>query len=105
MLRPKSTNHHSNNFSMLAPALLCALALGLAASAPAAAADEAFPQRPIRVIVPFPPGSGTDIAARVVGGEITKLTHQPVIVENKAGANGFVAAEAVAKAAPTAIRS
>jgi tripartite-type tricarboxylate transporter receptor subunit TctC len=91
---------HRAHFRKFASALLCALAPGIAAVASAAIADESFPQRPIRVIVPFPPGSGTDIAARVIGGEITKVTRQPVIVENKAGANGFVAAEVVAKAAP-----
>src|ERR1700752_825198 len=69
---------------------------------PPRAADSAlpFPQKPIRILVPFPAGSGTDASARMIGTEISKASGQPVIVENKPGANGFIATEQVAKAAP-----
>ena len=72
----------------------------LPATAFAAAADGAFPRQSIKVVLPFPPGSGTDGTARVMGNEIAAAIGQPVVIENKAGANGFLAAEAVAKADP-----
>ena len=59
-----------------------------------------YPNKPIKFVVAFPPGSATDQTARLVATQLTKLTSQPVVVENKAGANGFIACEFVAKAAP-----
>ncbi|MDM0108602.1 tripartite tricarboxylate transporter substrate binding protein [Variovorax sp. J22R24] len=53
---------------------------------------------PIRFIVPFPPGSGTDTSARYFGRKLTELTGQPVVVDNKPGANGFIAVQAVRQA-------
>lgn len=50
-----------------------------------------FPNKPIKFIVPFPPGSGTDTSARYFGKKLTELTGQPVIVDNRPGANGFIA--------------
>ncbi|NUT13851.1 MAG: tripartite tricarboxylate transporter substrate binding protein, partial [Cupriavidus sp.] len=69
-----------------------ALALLGAATPPAArAADaDAFPARPIRFIVPFPSGSGTDTTARMFARKIGELTGQGVVVENKPGGNGFI---------------
>lgn len=69
-----------------------------AASGPDAAA--AYPSRPIRIIVGFPPGSGTDILARFVGGKLTERLGQQLVVDNRSGANGIIAAELTAKAAP-----
>jgi tripartite-type tricarboxylate transporter receptor subunit TctC len=63
-----------------------------------AAAD--YPNKPIHLYVPFPPGTGTDTGARYFGKKIQDLTGQPVIVENRAGANGFLAVKAVTSAAP-----
>ncbi len=63
-----------------------------------AAAD--FPSRPIRLIVPFAPGGGTDIVARTVGQKLTEAWRQPVVVENRAGGNGTIGANAVAKSPP-----
>ena len=60
----------------------------------------AYPSRPIRIIVGFPPGSGTDILARFVGGKLTERLGQQVVVDNRSGANGIIAAELTAKAAP-----
>lgn len=60
----------------------------------------AYPDRPIKFVVPFSGGSATDALARILGEEISKRLGQPVIVENMAGANGVLAAQAVARAAP-----
>ena len=65
-----------------------ACAAGLAGLPPAWA--QAFPNRPIRFIVPFPSGSGTDMTARVFAKKIGDLTGQGVVVENKPGGNGFI---------------
>jgi len=70
----------------------CALAL-----ASAAALAQAYPSRPIKFLVPFSPGSGTDIIARTVGEAMSKNIGQPVIVENKPGAGGTIAAAQVAR--------
>ena len=62
------------------------------------AAAQDFPSRPIKFVVPFPPGSGTDTSARYFGKKLTELTGQPVVVDNKPGANGFIAVQAVLNA-------
>jgi tripartite-type tricarboxylate transporter receptor subunit TctC len=59
-----------------------------------------FPTRPITIIVPIPPGGGPDIAARLLGQKLGEALGQPVVVENRAGANGNIANELVAKAVP-----
>ena len=58
-------------------------------------AQEAYPNRPIRLIVPFPPGGSTDIFARMLGDKLTQMWKQPVIIENKPGASGQIAVETV----------
>jgi tripartite-type tricarboxylate transporter receptor subunit TctC len=68
--------------------------------AASAALSSAQPSRPIRLIVPIPPGGAPDIAARVVGQKLSELLGQPVVVENHAGSNGNIAGDMVAKAAP-----
>ena len=70
--------------------------LALTASAHA----QNYPTRPVKLIVPFPAGSATDQVARVVGAELQQALGQPFVVENKAGAQGAIAAAEVAKAAP-----
>ena len=57
-----------------------------------------FPSRPIRLVVTVPPGGAADFIARLVGGKLSDSLGQPVVVENKAGASGTIAADAVAKA-------
>lgn len=75
----------------------CAVAL-TALSAPAQA--DTFPSKPIRLVVPFAAGSGTDAVARLTGKYLGEALGQPVMIDNKPGANGTIAAEFVAKAAP-----
>jgi tripartite-type tricarboxylate transporter receptor subunit TctC len=61
---------------------------------------QAYPNRPVRIVAPFPAGGLADVLARAVGDEMTKTLGQPVVVENRAGAGGNVGAELVANAAP-----
>ena len=78
-------------------ALLVAGAL-LAGSLPASA--QPYPNRPLRIVVPFPPGGGTDIGTRIVAQKLQEAWGQAVIVENKPGAAGIVGTELTAKSAP-----
>jgi tripartite-type tricarboxylate transporter receptor subunit TctC len=68
-------------------------------ASPALAADE-FPSKPIRLIVPFPPGGPNDLIARVVGQRMSDIFKQPVIIDNRGGQAGVLGTDAVAKAAP-----
>ena len=61
---------------------------------------QAWPSRPVRLIIPFPPGGGTDLASRSVANKISEAIGQPVVPENRPGAGGTIGADAVAKAAP-----
>ena len=82
--------------------LLVPLVLGAALSpSPAwAQAPDAWPSRPVRFILPFPPGGGTDILGRLIAERLTANLGQPVVTENRGGAGGNVGAEAAAKSAP-----
>jgi tripartite-type tricarboxylate transporter receptor subunit TctC len=77
---------------------LAAVLVLVAAAAPVSAQD--YPAKPIRVIVPTAPGGMADILARYFAQKFGEKTNQPVIVENKTGAGGVIAADFVAKAAP-----
>ena len=77
-----------------------ALALLALAAALPAAAQEPYPAKPVKMIVPYGPGGATDIIARIVGQKLTESLGQSFLVENRPGANGNIVLEAVAKAAP-----
>lgn len=77
-----------------------ALALALAATSQAPALAQGFPSRPVTLVVPFPPGGGTDTGGRVIAEQLSRRWGQPVIVENKGGAAGQIGADFVAKARP-----
>jgi len=77
---------------------VCALAL--CASAPATLHAQAYPNKPIRLIVPFPPGGGNDVIGRAMAIKLGERMGQQVIVDNRAGANGIVGLQALMQAAP-----
>jgi tripartite-type tricarboxylate transporter receptor subunit TctC len=82
---------------------MCAAALGIAALASSTGtlhAQDKYPNRPIRMYVGFSAGSATDIVARVVAQHLSERLGQPIVVENKTGVGGSLAAEAAARAAP-----
>lgn len=84
----------------LRPAALVLLAALVAAptTAPSAAAE--YPSRPLRLLVPFPPGGGVDLLARMLGSRLTDAFGQPVVVDNRAGGGGVIATDMAAKAPP-----
>ncbi len=88
---------------MRLPGALVILAVAVPfAPANSAIADEraAYPAKPIRFIVPYPPGGGTDIVARVVGWRLSESLGQQVVIDNRGGANGIIGTHIAAKAAP-----
>jgi tripartite-type tricarboxylate transporter receptor subunit TctC len=80
--------------------MLAAAALAAAQAVVPVHAQDAFPARPMKIVVPFAPGGSTDVTARIVAEGLTSRLQQQVVVENKAGAGGNVGADLVAKAAP-----
>jgi tripartite-type tricarboxylate transporter receptor subunit TctC len=83
-------------------ALLTALLILCAfATAPTVTlAQDAFPNKPVRIVVPYPPGGASDVTARLLGQKLSELWNQPVVIDNRPGANGILALEYVAKQAP-----
>jgi tripartite-type tricarboxylate transporter receptor subunit TctC len=83
-------------------AVSCAFsaALGVLACAQAAAQSETYPNRPVRIVIPFPAGGPSDIVARLIGQKMSEDWGQPVIIENRPGANTIIGAQLVAKAPP-----
>src|SRR3954471_18395202 len=81
--------------SIVFAVVLCAMSV-----AAAAVHAQAYPTRPIRFVVPFPPGGSTDTYARIIGGKLGEALGQPVVFDNRAGAAGAVGAEIAAKAIP-----
>ncbi len=76
------------------------LGAGLDLAAAPAARAQAFPNRPVRLIVPFPPGGGVDAVGRILAEPLAALLGQPVVVENRAGAGGAIGVDVVAKSPP-----
>ncbi len=68
--------------------------------APIAASAQTWPQRPVRILVPYPPGSGTDIAGRALAERLQQIWGQPVVIENRPGAGAILGLDAAARAAP-----
>ena len=81
-------------------ALFVAFALLLTAGGADVAMAQAYPSKPVRILAGFPPGGGTDITARILAVKLSELWGQQVIVENRAGASGTIAADLVAKSPP-----
>ena len=83
----------------LVPSALLALGASCCLATPPALAD-GYPERPIRLVVPYPPGGGTDVIARIVQPRLQALLGQPLVIDNKGGAGGSLGTEVVSKAAP-----
>ena len=75
-------------------------AAGVAAQPTGSSTAGAYPSRPLRMVIPWPPGQATDLAGRVLAQKLAELLGQPVVVENRAGAGGMIGTDNVAKAAP-----
>src|SRR5688572_31571532 len=83
------------------PATVLALgAIVFAQAAQSASSQASYPVRPLRLIVPFPPGGGNDILARTVGQRLSEVVGQQVVVDNRGGAGGVISATIAATAAP-----
>ncbi|MBI3068340.1 MAG: tripartite tricarboxylate transporter substrate binding protein, partial [Betaproteobacteria bacterium] len=67
---------------------------------PGASCAQGYPGQPVRIVVPFPPGGGADILARVIAQRLTESLRTQVLVDNRAGAGGMIGSEQVARAAP-----
>jgi tripartite-type tricarboxylate transporter receptor subunit TctC len=80
--------------------LFAVLVVVAAVATPRVASAQAFPSKPIRLIVPFSPGGGVDLMGRMIAPKLSEALGQPVVVENRAGANGMIGAELVARAVP-----
>lgn len=81
-------------------ALLLALALAIPFAGAGRADAQTYPDRPVRLIVPFPPGGATDVNARILAAELTALLKQPFVIDNRPGASGTIGIDMVAKSAP-----
>ncbi len=86
-------------FSVLASMMLIC-SFGLNAGTASAQSTSKYPDRSIRLVIPYPPGGPTDLTARVVAAEMGKTIGQSVVVDNRAGASGMIGSEAVARAEP-----
>lgn len=87
-------------YARLLAVLAGAIAACVVFAPEALAAERKFPERPVRIVVPFSPGSATDITARMIGRPLSERWGQPVVIENRSGAGGTLAAASVAQATP-----
>ncbi len=85
---------------MIRPLSIALASAMIAGAAMAQTPDAGWPERPIRLVVPFPAGSSTDIIARIIAQKLGHRVGQQIVIENRAGASGNIGADAVAKAAP-----
>ena len=88
------------NRSVLRCGLFGTLVMAIALASTCASAEDAYPSKPVRIIVSFAAGGPTDIVARVIGARMGELLGQQFVVENRTGAGGNIGADAVAKSAP-----
>ena len=95
---PTPARRPHQRFARHALMFACALAASVLAPAPAAAQD--FPNRAVRIIVPFPAGGTADAMPRLIGDYLTRKWNQPVVIENRTGAGGNIGAEVAAKSDP-----
>ena len=86
--------------AMASLALTCACVGNAAAQATQVAPASAFPNKPVKVVVAFPPGGGTDIAARILSQKLSEMWRQQVVIDNRGGASGAIGIETAARAAP-----
>ena len=96
---PYGLRHMRRRSALLAAVGAAAAALGLAI-APAASLASDYPERPVHLVVPFPPGGGADNLARTIMPRVAQALGKPIVIENKPGAGGNVGAEYVARSAP-----
>src|SRR5215831_16727571 len=99
-MAPGGADKHGRN-ALAAPMTRRALVLGAATTpllARRAIAQAGFPSRPIRIVIGFPPGGGIDILARLIAPKMSERLGQPVVVENRPGANAQIATQAVSQA-------
>ena len=89
-----------SRFAVKALAAILLSSSAIALGAQSVSAQDKYPSRPIKVIVPYAPGGATDITARIVADEFQKITGQPMVVNNKPGANGQLAIDELIKSAP-----
>ena len=94
---PTKSKSWEDQLSTFRAALLCVAGLVLG-GVEAGAQSAAYPDRPVKILVPYAPGGATDIVARIIGEQMRQTLGQPVVVENKPGANGIIAVEEMARA-------
>jgi tripartite-type tricarboxylate transporter receptor subunit TctC len=91
--------HSSFSRHRFAAVIVCVFASLLVLASPVALA-QSYPTKPIRLVVPFPPGGSLDVVARAIGQKLSEAWGQPVVIDNRPGAGGNIGADLVAKSAP-----
>src|SRR6188474_2712441 len=85
---------------MFTALIRCAVALAIGCAVAPAAIAQTWPDRPIRMLISFPPGGSSDAVGRIIQPGLEKRLGQPLVIENRPGAGGMIAIDAIAKAAP-----